>query len=210
MPEKGYCSREDIFKTVFEKIQTGIVVIDPMNHVILDANPIARKLLGRENLDLIGKPCQEFICPAKAGACPITDQHMDFDSTERALINAKGERIPVLKTVAVATYEGRPVLIESFTDLRDQKKATERREALVSYMTESVLRVKKPLELTVEILDTIASEVKSGEYDPEDIELQIRIQAKNLDQIRQNLDDLVKSAINERDEIPKMYREYLS
>lgn len=208
-PEKS-TPHGDIFRIVFDKIQTGIVIIDPDDHTILNANPIARRLIGRETSDLVGKSCQEFICPAKSEACPVTDQHLDLDSTERALIHASGEKIPVLKTVAVASFEGKEVLIESFADMRDRKKSEERKEALVSYMTESVIRVKKPLELTRDTLEAIASDVRSGESDAEEIYLQIRIQAKNLVQIQKNLDDLVKAAVSERDEIPRMYREFLA
>lgn len=82
----------DIFRGVFEKIQTGILIVDPLTHTIMDANPLAEHLIGRPKAQLIGSTCHEFVCPAKCGECPITDLHKDIHNLERELINAHGER----------------------------------------------------------------------------------------------------------------------
>lgn len=201
---------DDVFRVVFEKIQTGIIIVDPATHTIIDANPIAEAITGRNKKELIGSTCHEFICPAKCGECPITDFHTDIHNMERAIINAKGERIPILKTVAKATVGGREVLIESFFDIIDRKKSEDRKVALISYMDESVLRVKKPLSLIQESLQDLAGQVKSGEYDDEEIRMQLQIHANNLSQIAKNLSDLSAQAARERpQDIPPEFRDFI-
>lgn len=200
----------DVFRIVFEKIQTGILIVDPSTHTIIDANPIAELLIGRCRDDLIGSTCHEFVCPAKCGQCPITDLHQDIHSLERAIINAKGERIPILKTVAKATIGGKEYLIESFIDIIDRKKSEERKVALIAFMNESVLRVRKPLGLMQQEIQDLANDVKMGDYDSEDIRMQLQIHANNLAQIAKNLTDLSEKAAGERsDDIPPEFRDFI-
>jgi PAS domain S-box-containing protein len=200
---------DDVFRIVFERIQTGILIVDPVSHTIIDANPIAAALIGRTRDELIGSTCHEFVCPVKCGQCPITDLHQDIHSLEREIINAEGKRIPILKTVAKATIDGKEYLIESFFDILDRKKSEERKLALIAFMNESVLRVNKPLELMQQNFQVLADEVRSGDYDAEDIRMQLQIHANNLAQITTNLAELSRQAVLERGvDIPPEFREF--
>jgi PAS domain S-box-containing protein len=206
---KDGLNKDDVFRIVFEKIQTGILIVDPATHTIIDANPIAEALIGRTREELIGSTCHEFVCPAKCGECPVTDLHQDIHSLERAIINAKGERIPILKTVAKATIDGKECLIESFIDILDRKKSEERKLALIAFMNESVLRVNKPLELMQQNFQVLAEQVRSGDYDNEDIRMQLQIHANNLAQITKNLAELSRQAVLERGvDIPPEFRDF--
>jgi PAS domain S-box-containing protein len=201
-------SHEDVFKMVFDRIQTGILIIDPETHTIIDANDHAESLLGVKKDKFVGKVCHDFVCPAHCGQCPITDLNTPLHNTERVLLSASGERIPILKTVAQATLAGKAYLIESFTDIRDRKKAEERRIALLAYLNESVLRIKKPLELTGENLRRIEQQAGSGDYTPEEIRMQIRLQSNNIMTMAATLQDLASTAAEERDDIPERFREF--
>ena len=56
----------------------------------------------------------------------------------------------------------------------------------------------------------IADQVKSGEYESEEIRMELQIQANNISQMIKNLDDLVRMVAEERgEEIPKEFREFL-
>jgi PAS domain S-box-containing protein len=202
-------SGDDVFRMVFDRIQTGILIIEPKTHTIIDANPIAEQLIGRSKDTLVGSVCHDFVCPAKCGECPITDLHVDIRNIERALINARGEKIPILKTVAKAEVNGKEYLIESFIDIIDRKKAEERRIALISYLNESLMRVQKPLILMRQNLQALATMAASGEYDGEDIRMQLQIHANNIGQIAKNIEDLSRQAVEERDDIPTAFREFV-
>ena len=207
---KGAANSNDIFRVVFEKIQTGILIVDPAEHRIIDANPIAEAIIGRDRDELIGSTCHEFVCPAKCGECPITDFHKDIHNLERAIINARGERVPILKTVAKATVEGKEILIESFIDIIDRKKSEERKVALIAYLDESVLRVKKPLELMSQDVRNLADQVAEGSFDAEEIRMQLQLYSNNLAQVAKNLSDLSDQAARERgDDIPPEFRDYI-
>jgi PAS domain S-box-containing protein len=199
----------DVFRMVFDRIQTGILIIEPRTHTILDVNPIAEQLIGRKKEQLIGSVCHDFVCPAKCGECPVTDLHADIRNIERALINANGEKIPILKTVAKAEVNGKEYLIESFIDIVDRKNAEERKVALIAYLNESLMRVQKPLELMQQNLQALATMAASGEYDSEDLRMQLQIYANTIGQVAKNIEDISRQAIEERDDIPLAFREFV-
>ena len=205
---KNEGSGDDVFRMVFEKIQTGILIVDPETHMIMDANPIAESMIGLPRKKLVGHVCHDFVCPAHCGQCPITDLHKTIENTERLLINAKGEKIPILKTVAKASMNGKDYLVESFVDIRDQKRAEDRKIALIAYMGESVMRVNKPLEITKNNLQALAAQVTRGEYDTEDIRMQIQIQANNIEKMSENLRELLEKVSKEQEEIPEEFKQF--
>jgi len=199
----------DIFRTVFERIQTAIMVIDPQAHLIVDANPLMETLTGFTRDQMLGKGCQQFVCPAKCGECPVTDLRKNILNIEREIINARGERVPVLKTVAKAMIAGREYLIESFTDITDHKIAEERQLALIAYLSESIMRAKKPLELMQSDFVLIAQQAASGDYDAEDIRMQLIAHARNLEKIVKNLEELQAKAIEGRSAmVPQEFRKF--
>jgi PAS domain S-box-containing protein len=73
----------NLFKVVFDRIQAEIIIIDPKTHSIVDANPIAEQILGSSKNELINRKCHEYICPAKEGACLVTDQNSAITNEER-------------------------------------------------------------------------------------------------------------------------------
>lgn len=201
---------DSLLKAVFDRIQTGIIIIDPDTHSIVDANPIAEEILGSSKSELINRICHEYICPAKEGTCPVTDQNTAIANEERIFINKKGDRIAVLKTVARVEINGKEYLLESFVDITDRKKADDRKVALIGFMNESVHRIRRPLELTKMNMQLIADQVKTGEYDSEEIRMELQIQANNISQMIKNLDDLVGMVAEERrEEIPEEFRKFL-
>ncbi|WP_321507860.1 PAS domain S-box protein [uncultured Methanoregula sp.] len=207
----GDPSSMDLFRTIFERIQTAIMVIDPTAHRIVDANPLMESLTGFSRDQMLGKGCQEFVCPAKCGECPVTDLRRNILNIEREVINTKGERVPVLKTVAKAEIGGKDYLIESFTDITDRVKAEERQLALTVFLSESILRAKKPLELMQKDFLQIAEQAKNGDYDAEDIRMQLVMHANNLAQILKNIEELQEKAVKGRSaDIPREYREFFN
>ena len=201
---------DSLFNEIFTIIQTGIIIVDPDTHMIVDANPIAEQILGSPKSLLINRMCHEFICPAKKGACPVTDQNVPIVNEEKKFINKKGEMVAILKTVATVKINKKEYLIESFVDISDRKIADERKVALIGFMNESMLRIRRPLELTKMNMQLIADQVKTGEFEPEEIRMELQIQANNISQMVKNLDDLVRMVAEERgQDIPKEFREFL-
>jgi PAS domain S-box-containing protein len=123
--EEALKSSEKRLKTIFESIPTGIVIIDAESHRIMDANPTAVKMIDAPRERIIGSICHQFICPAERGKCPITDLGKTVDHSERVLLKADGQSIPILKTVIPIVLDDRKYLVESFVDIEKQKQLEE-------------------------------------------------------------------------------------
>ncbi len=137
---------EQSLKAIFSTVQTGILIIDKETRTIIDANPVAVKLIGHLRDEIIGQVCHDYVCEAKLGECPVTDIGRKIDNLECFLITSKGERMPILKTVATLDLNGRECLLESFVDISDLKKAQEAGQlenaklfAMISAMEEGVV-----------------------------------------------------------------------
>jgi PAS domain S-box-containing protein len=112
-------------EAIFRTIQAGILIVDAEAHAILDVNEAALKLMGRPKEGVVGQCCHKFVCPAERGKCPITDLHTAVDSSERVLLGAAGNRVPILKSVVPMVLSGRPCLLECFLDLTERKRTEE-------------------------------------------------------------------------------------
>ena len=113
---------ENRLNTIINSILTGIVIIDANTHEIMDANPAAVKIIGVPKHKIIGHVCHKYICPAAIGACPITDLGQEVDNSERILLRANGEEVPILKTVIKILLNGKECLLDSFIDISEKKK----------------------------------------------------------------------------------------
>jgi PAS domain S-box-containing protein len=121
--ENALRESEEWIRTILNTAQAGIVLVDVVTHRIIDANKKALELICLDRDSVIGVVCHRFICPAEQGKCPVTDLGQQVDTSERVLINASGETIPVLKTVVPVLIHGRSVLVESFVDISEQKRS---------------------------------------------------------------------------------------
>jgi two-component system cell cycle sensor histidine kinase/response regulator CckA len=120
---------EERASAILDNAKAGIVVVDAETHAISEVNTLAAQMIGAQKDEIIGHVCHEFICPDEQCKCPITDLHQTIDNSERVLLKADGERIPILKTVTSIMLGGRRHLIESFIDISGQKKREAEREA---------------------------------------------------------------------------------
>jgi len=115
---------EERLKTVFQSVNVGILLIDPLRHVIVDVNPVALRMLGARKEQVIGAVCHQFICPTEQGNCPISDLGQKVDNAERKLLRVDGTPISVLKSVT-AIMNGSEYLLESFIDISERKRLEE-------------------------------------------------------------------------------------
>ena len=110
------------FRNLIERSPFGILMVSRDKRII-EANQAALELFGRSREDVIGQICHEFVCPACAGKCPVLDLGEEVDSSERAALDADGNGVPILKSVARVMLEDEEYLIESFTDISERKRA---------------------------------------------------------------------------------------
>ncbi|MEN6459423.1 MAG: ATP-binding protein [Thermoguttaceae bacterium] len=114
---------EDRRKIIIDKMPAGIMLIDAKMHTIVDANPVACRMIGATEEQVLGRTCHQFVCPAECNRCPITDLGQHIDNSERVLLKSNSEQLPVLKTVVPMTIHNRDLLLEVFVDISEQKRA---------------------------------------------------------------------------------------
>jgi PAS domain S-box-containing protein len=126
------------FETIWDSVESGIVIIDAETREILNINPTALNMLGHLNENVVGKQCNEVFCTADK--CPILELNQTIDRSERQVRKADGTFIPIIKSAAKIHYNGRLALLENFTDVSYIKEAEEQKRLLE--ITEQANRAK--------------------------------------------------------------------
>ncbi|OYT15821.1 MAG: hypothetical protein B7C24_11110 [Bacteroidetes bacterium 4572_77] len=119
---------EQRLSQIIEALPFGVLFIDPEDYSIVRINKAAQEYIGAKRHEIVGKKCVDFVCPEFKGNCPVKDLKEKVDNSERVLINAKGERIPILKTVKELIWNGKTLFIESFIDITSLKIAQNQAE----------------------------------------------------------------------------------
>lgn len=129
-------------KLLLNTIDAGILLVDCKTHEIVFANAVAIDIIGVPCEQIIGSICHQFICPAEKGRCPVSDLSQKVDRSERVLINGRGGRVPILKTVKTIHIGGRECLAESFMDISARKQM----EDALKSSAEELARSNRELE----------------------------------------------------------------
>jgi PAS domain S-box-containing protein len=116
---------EFYLREILDSQEVGIIIIDAETFEISFINQKGASLYGGEKEDIIGKQCHDVICPTKYGECNLHKYENGYAATEKILLNAKGERIPILKSVVNSTFNNRKCFVESFIDITVRKQAEE-------------------------------------------------------------------------------------
>lgn len=108
---------------ILKSMPIGIILMG-YDKRVKEINDEALKILGCKSEDeIIGEICHNNICPAEIGICPIQDLNKEVERFETLIIDRKGKKIPILKTVLPVEIEGEKILLEAFMDISDLKQA---------------------------------------------------------------------------------------
>ncbi len=110
-------------RAIMESVQAGIVLVRCSDKVIVEANPAAARMAGLDLERLTGKICNQYLCPAQTGKCPIIDLKQEVDNAERMIRRFDGTLVPILKTVTRIDIDGQQHLLESFVDITELQSA---------------------------------------------------------------------------------------
>jgi PAS domain S-box-containing protein len=123
-------------RVILESVQTGVMIVDPESHIILEVNREFSEMVGLPIHQIVGSVCHKFVCSASKGQCPVTDSNQTIDHSERVLLRGDGTSMPVLKTVRMVTINGRQQLVESVVDISELKRLQE--QVILSQKMEAV------------------------------------------------------------------------
>jgi len=135
--EQALLDQKKFTDAVLNSALVGIVVIEAETHHILSLNDKAREMIGDTDYNILGKVCNNFICPTEKGNCPITDLKIEVNNQQKVLLTASGEKIHILKSVKKTQINGQEVYVESFVDISERKKAEDELRKLSMVVEES-------------------------------------------------------------------------
>ena len=180
--EQGLRDAKKTLQTIVDSMPFGVTIVD-RNKKIMSVNPAALKLMQyEEESDLIGCRCQDTICTNR-GACPILDKGEQRDRAECFMRVNGGQLIPVIKSVAPISLNGKDVLLETFVDMSRQKKAEQElklREQLLDFALD---------QMPVPVLIASAPDVKITRYNRHALKF-----------LTKSVDDLGSTTLDERRE----------
>ncbi|KAA0001683.1 MAG: PAS domain S-box protein [Thermoplasmata archaeon] len=122
---KSKKEREEIYQSLLKNALFGIYIIQEGK--IVYVNPIAEKLLGYEERELIGKSINEIVHPddvsiVKKGYITLKKAPPKY---EVKLLTKNGEVRHIELMVTPITYEGKPAVLGNAIDITERKRAEE-------------------------------------------------------------------------------------
>ena len=135
--EEEIIASEKRLQFILDTVHTGIMMIDPEDHTIVDINPAALDMIGATRDEVLNKECHQFVCPDEKGFCPITDLSQNVDNMEKILLAKDGRKLNILKKAKPINIKDHNYILESFVDitgLKEAQKGIERENAKFSAM----------------------------------------------------------------------------
>ena len=115
------------FETVWNNVESGIMLVDAETREIININPAAVRIMGEEKENIIGQPCFKFFGQHE---CPVLDTDQKVDRSEQQFTRLDGTVIPIIKSTTKTLYKGRQVLLESFNDISHIKDVENQKHLL--------------------------------------------------------------------------------
>jgi PAS domain S-box-containing protein len=142
---------------ILENAPFGVVIID-RKRTIKWGNKSLCKMAGVKRVDEIkGQKCGDYLCSAQQNECPILDKCQKVDNSERILRRKDGEIIPILKTVTEINLNGEDVLLETFIDISERKRAEQELIRMNKYLEQATAHANH-MAATAEMADMAKSQ----------------------------------------------------
>ncbi|MEI7502824.1 MAG: PAS domain S-box protein [Paludibacter sp.] len=143
--EERIKENEEYQRLLLENLSVGIMIIDPETRIIETVNSFASNIIGDKIENIVGRRCHSYVCPSINECCPVCDKNEIVDNSDKILLNAKGESIPILKTIKLITIGSKEKLLESFIEISERKQieaklreSDERKSSLIASMNDIV------------------------------------------------------------------------
>jgi diguanylate cyclase (GGDEF)-like protein/PAS domain S-box-containing protein len=124
-------------ETILDSLEAGVFIVDPGNNEIVEVNQEAARLLGLPKDRIVGSPSRRFIRNTQTGKGPVTVHGGAYYRSVETLAAAEEAELPVLKRAKAVTLGDRVMIVESFVDISDLKRAEEelKKTAETDYLT---------------------------------------------------------------------------
>ncbi len=103
------------------------------------------------------------------------------------------------------------VVSEQSERLKQNEEALrESNDRFLAFIKEAAMRLKNPLEVVEENLVIVVNDFEHGDSEPKNVSLQLRIQIKNLEQIRKNIIELNQAIVDRSGEMSEASKQFLT
>jgi len=146
-------------QVTWDNSESSVVIVDAETRNIIDINPAVTRIFGDSRDNIVGQPCSKIFCTEDG--CPILDKNQVLYQAERYFKRSSGETLPIIKSVTKIRYNGRPALLESFSDISYVKKVEEAEsasEAKSRFIANMSHEMRTPLNVVVGLTDLMLEE----------------------------------------------------
>lgn len=212
---------ESRFRAIFNGSNDAVMLLTEEG--FFDCNPSALKIFGittkeelvKFNPAELSPPIQPDGRPSSeaAGEHIRTAFQTGMDRFEWIHRRSDGTVFPAEVLLSAFDWGEKRVLQATVRDISERKHAEkalrESNERFIMFIKEATMRLKTPLEVVEENIAGIVNDVEKGGFDITDVTLQLKIQMKNVEQIRQNIIELNKVITEHGDVLSDATRKFL-
>ncbi|MHB8163245.1 MAG: hypothetical protein ACYDDV_02730 [Methanoregula sp.] len=94
--------------------------------------------------------------------------------------------------------------------MEDEVAIKESNDLFLAFIKEATMRFKNPLEVIEENIATVVNDIERGEFEAVNASLLLKIQIKNLEQIRKNIVELNKAIVEHSDGMSEASKKFLT
>jgi len=210
------------FREIYDGSNDAIMLLT--ENGFFDCNLMTLKIFGfktKEELvklrpDEISPPTQPDGQPSLKSASEHiqTAFRTGIDRFEWIHRRSKGEDFPAEVLLSAFDWGGKRVLQATVRDIslrkQSEKALIESNDRFLVFIKEAAMRLKNPLEVVEENLAIVVNDIEPGESEPNNVSLQLRIQIKNLEQIRKNIIELNIAIVDRSGEMSEASKQFLT
>ncbi|MGD0079922.1 MAG: PAS domain-containing protein [Methanoregula sp.] len=210
-----------LFTTLYENIPVGFGFVDTDFRVVLINRPFSEfrdiplngstgKTLEEIVPSLWSKVSSKYTSVLETGQ-PVAGIERQGPSPDRpGVIRHWLSNLYPVRT-GDGTIIGIGIIVVEITELKKAEEALKESEArFLAFIKEAAMRLKNPLEIVEGNLGSVVSDIDRGEVVGPNIALQLRLQIKNLEQIRNNIIELNTAIVDRSGEISNASKKFLT
>ncbi|MFA4861401.1 PAS domain-containing protein [Methanoregula sp.] len=104
--------------------------------------------------------------------------------------------------------------VETLVDITERKQSEnalkESNDRFLAFIKEAAMRLKNPMEVVEQNISIVIEDIERGQFENCDVLLQLKIQIRNLEQIRQNIIELNKMIVNHSGDLSESSKKFLT